>query len=644
MILSREYLRVHGLVAVLASVTVAACGNSDSDEGPKAMESAEDGAESSDSSAEAEEERGDNDDNDDPSAGDKVEPGGAAGDMARSDDEEPAADDGSGEPAGDGSSECQTFENSFDAIQKLIFERRGCTADACHGEAKVGGLDLRAAASYESLVDAPSSNNSMARVQPGTSNESFLYNKLAAATDPERVKTTGSPMPVGTDPLTAEELQAINLWIIKGAPKTGVVADLVSGVDLSSLLDACLPPAKPVMTKPLEPPAAEEGVQFLLPAYVLKAGTEIEQCIPFAYDFSDRVPAEYKDEARNVMFVNGSRVRQDPQSHHLVVWNPIQGLSEVPADEAWTCHGGERDGEVCDPSKGSSECGAAGVCAGAPTPGTLCGIDVTALSAGGLDGVPEELRELLASGGLPAQVANSQSPQEYIPPIDGVFWEMPLSGVLWFNTHAFNLSDQDTVLNARMNFYYAKSRQREMKPVNVIDNNYIADGQAPFTRETYCAKYVVPQDYSIAILTGHTHRRGERFWVTNAAGEMIYENFSYSDPIYKRFEPWMVFDSPSDADRTLEYCATYSNGLTADDQFDTDLVTRASRMPERTSCEPVACVAGKVGQACSTDQDCDSMPSADDGFCDACTITKGTTTENEMFVLMPWFVLPEAGQ
>jgi hypothetical protein len=57
-------------------------------------------------------------------------------------------------------------------------------------------------------------------------------------------------------------------------------------------------------------------------------------------------------------------------------------------------------------------------------------------------------------------------------------------------------------------------------------------------------------------------------------------------------------------------------------------------------CTPVACVAGKVMAACTTDRDCDSAPGKSDGDCDACPILAGQTTENEMFVLEPWYVLP----
>jgi hypothetical protein len=61
-------------------------------------------------------------------------------------------------------------------------------------------------------------------------------------------------------------------------------------------------------------------------------------------------------------------------------------------------------------------------------------------------------------------------------------------------------------------------------------------------------------------------------------------------------------------------------------------------MPERISCTPVACIAGKVMAACAKDADCDSSPGI--GDCDACAIKGGPTTENEMSALMPWYVMP----
>jgi hypothetical protein len=43
----------------------------------------------------------------------------------------------------------------------------------------------------------------------------------------------------------------------------------------------------------------------------LEGGSEVENCTPFLYDLSDRVPDRFKDAKRGVMFVDSSRVRQD---------------------------------------------------------------------------------------------------------------------------------------------------------------------------------------------------------------------------------------------------------------------------------------------------------------------------------------------
>jgi hypothetical protein len=548
-----------------------------------------------------------------------------------------------GTPIGPGG--CKSFDSSFAAIQALVFERHGCTAAACHGQAKVGGLDLSASSAWEALVDVASANSRNKRVQPGAPGESFLYQKLEAATRPGSVQIAGSPMPIAAAALSESELEAVRLWIAKGAPKVGAVSEPTKGIDVGSLLDACLPPATPVKIKPLEPPLPDEGFQLRLPSYVLKAGSETEHCTPFALDFSSQVPAQYKDEARNVVYTNGSQVRQDPQSHHMVVWDPKKALSSVPENDTdWTCQGGSNDGKACSPRKGSADCGD-GACAGKSVPGTFCNGDSSSVLAGvgnvSLESVVALLDLFASTGGaLPGQIASTQTPQQITPPLDGVYTEVPLRGIFWFNSHAFNLTDKDTQLEARVNFLYAKERKREMKLVTDSSQVYIAAGTAPFTRKTFCAKSVVPQHYQIATLASHTHRRGERFWVKDSFGRQIYESFDYSDPAYTRFSPWLAFDAPDEASRTLEYCATFNNGLTKDDKPDLGLVTRASRMPERTKCTPVACVAGKVTAACTTDRDCDSTPGANDGDCDACAITGGPTTENEMFALMPWYVMP----
>ena len=143
----------------------------------------------------------------------------------------------------------------------------------------------------------------------------------------------------------------------------------------------------------------------------------------------------------------------------------------------------------------------------------------------------------------------------------------------------------------------------------------------------------------------HTHQRGEEFCIEDPAGSRIYDTFIYSDPLVQSYQPPMYFNSPNAADRRLTYCATYNNGVAPDGSPDVSTVRSRSTTPTNGNlCQPVACSDGLVGAPCSGPSDhatCDSVPGADDGFCDACAITAGVTTEDEMFVLITSTFVPE---
>src|SRR5262249_46575041 len=110
------------------------------------------------------------------------------------------------------------------------------------------------------------------------------------------------------------------------------------------------------------------------------------------------------------------------------------------------------------------------------------------------------------------------------------------------------------------------------------------------------------------------------------------------------YDPPLAFDSPNAIDRTLHYCSLYNNGMNPDGTPDPTLVTRLSLTPNSTKiaypagvCKPVACAAGKIGARCrgATDNhSCDTSPGSNDGLCDACPITGGESTQNEMFILI----------
>ena len=555
--------------------------------------------------------------------------GGGSADPVPGTDPDPVPTATPGEPV---DPECGSgsFDSTFEAIQEVVFERHGCTAEACHGSAQSGGLDLRRGASYANLFEVPSQGSSWQRLVPGEPSESFLFQKVSASTIPGSFDITGSPMPVAAAPLSEDVLEALRLWIEAGAPETGSVGDSVRGTSeyIEELLGACLPPATPITIAPLEPPAPEEGVQFRMPTYVLPAATEREVCFAQYYDWSDVIPARFQDPERGIFFVNGSRLRQDPHSHHLVIDHSHLGADFVDAPEfgAWTCKAGSRDGQPCDPLDASA-CDD-GLCGSAVTDSIAC------IGYGPPEGAVD-----VAGGGI----GGAQTAQQYDPPRDGVYVELPISGILYWNSHAFNLTTEDHHLNARQNFSFAEDRR--FRQVSIVDSHaiYIQNGQAPFTTERYCSEHVIPQGAQLLSLSSHTHKRGRNFTVDLPDGSRIYQSFSYSDPVDESYEPPILFDSTDAAQRTLTYCADYNNGVLEDGSPDLRLVTRLSTMPARTSCKPVACAAGKVGEPCkgvTDDASCDSSPGAGDGWCDACKITAGVTTENEMFVLTGRFIEP----
>jgi hypothetical protein len=523
-------------------------------------------------------------------------------------------------------SECadaQPFNSTFEAIQQVIFERYGCTQAVCHGSlAKQGGLELTPDVAYQNIIEKRSSSTSLNYIEPGDKDRSYLWLKLAAKTNPDLMpqgfQIVGSPMPNLPGALTENELEALRLWISSGAPETGTVAGT------ETLLDACLPPPEPITIKPLDPPAAGEGIQFVMPPWPLAAKSEHEICFATYYDITDQVPPQFKDPSGNLFRFSESELRQDPQSHHLIL-NRYSGSTDDihdPAFGAWTCIGGARAGETCEPTDLSS-CGE-GTCRSEIKESFAC------IGFGPATG---------GAGRYP--IGGAQAAQSHDDYIDGVFAQFPMKGILLWNSHAFNLTDTDTELNARLNYYFAPDQRFPVR--GIFDASHIFSANAaPFTTQTICNDHVLPQGARLFALSSHTHKHGKHFTVALPSSELIYESFIYNDPVDLTFDPPMAFDSPNRAERTLRYCSLYNNGVAADGSPDPDTVTRRSRVPSSAAqtiglCNPLACAEGNVGAPCNgvgDDRACDSSPGANDGFCDACNITGGESTENEMFILI----------
>jgi hypothetical protein len=625
-----------------------------------------------------------------------------------------------------------SFPSTFAAIQATIFESQshGCTNDLCHGAAVSGGLDLRHDVAYKNLVDVDALTvPNIKRVFAGEKEYSLLWLNLAAKTDPSEWKAPLRPMPLDPNPaLSADELEAMRLWIQKGAPEEGVV----EGTD--TLLNACLPPPAPIDIKPLPPPEPGTGLQLSMPTWVLHGHSEREVCFASYYDVTDQVPPEFRGPDGTTFRYNLNTVRQSAQSHHLIVYQ-YQGQA-APTDPIWgeyRCDGGAHDGETCNPTD-VSVCGA-GQCSTVPANSFGC------VGFGAGDGVGA------TSVGF---VQIQRTAGEFRLP-DGVYLELPLKGLLLWNSHAFNLSDTDTTIQAWLNFYFTAPEEQKTPMEQIFDVSELFKPQVPaFSTEEVCNLHELPQDAHLFELSSHGHKRMKR-WRTfigaytcdggpnagqacdpfgadfaspafcpgarctsmtrprcgdcnsdgsvrvdeiitgaNAALEtvpvdacveadvnddqrvtvdeiltavhagltrvpdpvernlddsFVYVSQIYNDPVVDRFEPPMIFSRPNASDRSLTYCALYDNGFTNPDDVKRKSTSPIPSIPVAGGpCQtPTNCVSGQVGAPCSglsqakRDASCDSESGKGDGLCDACPLTGGVTTEDEMFLLVGKF-------
>ncbi|MDG2307052.1 MAG: hypothetical protein P8R42_20870 [Candidatus Binatia bacterium] len=528
------------------------------------------------------------------------------------------------EPPAPNPSDCEEFDSTYGAIQELVFERKGCTAEACHGNSGAGGLDLRADVAIENLIDAPSVGSRLARIVPKQPLKSYLFLKLAAATDPQQLagqEIVGSPMPLSGNGLTEDQLEAMRIWIEAGAPATGAVtgnAGRGSGY-VGDLLGACLPEADPVEVAPLPIPAADEGVQLVMPPHPIAAGGEVEICFASYFDFSDQIPTRYLDETGDFYYAQREEKREDPNTHHIIVMKPSVDLDLIHdlSYGGWVCADGGRAEEVCDPLQ-PSDC-----------PDSLCRTHIfDSVTCGGFG--PAEGRP---NGGI-------NFDETYLIPeikTKGFFTKLPVRGLVYWNSHAFNLTTKDTLHRVWRNFYFTDDLQFQMTHFNHFFAISAGAGTEPFTKKTVCSTRTFEPDEQILYLASHTHKRGEFFWIENPDGDVIYESPFYDDPLFKSYDPPLQYTADDPAGRTVTYCATYNNGVNDDGSPNVDTVTRLSRKPARSSCTPVACAEGRIGAPCAGTTDhvtCDTEPGDGDGLCDACQITGGLTTDDEMFVML----------
>lgn len=396
---------------------------------------------------------------------------------------------------------CNTgsFASTYALIQSVIFERHGCTNDVCHGFARQGGLDLRSEHSYDELVEVEARTVAgQKRVVPGRRDASLLFTNVAAKTLPNQYRAPIRPMP--PDPLPAlslGELELLRRWIEAGAPREGTVPGT------GELVDACLPPPKPISIRPLDPPPAGRGIQLRMPAWTIAPHSEREVCFATYYDVTDQVPEKYRA-YRQFLGREGvtfrywrNEVRQDPLSHHLIV-NLYLG-NAGPDDPVWgtfRCRGGSRDGELCRPTD-TQFCGS-GICASDPQDAVGCigfgpADSNTGINRAGFSGGQETATEFR------------------LPP--GVYAEIPTRGIIIWNSHAFNLTDEPGKLEAWLNFEFVEPEQQQSFAQPIFDGKDIfkMTEVPPYTTKEVCSHHELPKGARLFELSSHGHKRMKRW-------------------------------------------------------------------------------------------------------------------------------------
>ena len=540
------------------------------------------------------------------------------------------------------------YDSTLEAIQAIIFDEPiySCSSQVCHGAgAASGGLDLSSAsAAYANLINVPSSTSPQtARVVPGDETVSVLYDKLHAGTNAVLPTYGGSPMPSGATPLTAAHLEAIRLWIRGGAPEDLVVDGT------QQHLATCLPEPDPVNIPQPDPPGAGIGAQFQQTPYFLGAQSEREICMSTYYDLTQTnlVPASARFACTDYpVETNPSQecfrwhrqvLAQDPKSHHSII-HIYQGNSTTADPEwgPWTYKlrdtSDPQQGQACDPTDVDPALGINPNCSGSVQNSIACigygPTDAQIGFAGGFSGSQESYYDQELS--------------------DGVYAVSPMSGIIVWNSHAFNTTGSDSTMDQFLNLDFAAPADQLYEAQQIFDSSdiFIMD-VPPFEQREYCGNYVIPSGSSLFQLSSHTHQWGVNFriWgppnssctpgLTCTEGppsQLMYTSTVYNDPLQLAVEPPIVYSGNTN-NRRFRFCSLYDNGSGPGSPA---VKQNSTLVGSGCSTSVRACMDGpNKGQVCNGDDSfCDSTPGAGDGVCDACPVIGGITTQDEMFIML----------
>jgi cysteine-rich repeat protein len=392
---------------------------------------------------------------------------------------------------------------------------------------------------------------------------------------------------------------------------------------------------------------------------------------------------------------------QDPQSHHSIIHVYTGQYSTAdPGWGQWTYkleptdpEYGSKNGQPCVPTDVDPATGQNRGCSGAVVPSVAC------VGYGPPDA--SQFGNIAGGGGgnLPT-FSGSQEPFYAQQLATGVYDTLPIAGVVVWNSHAFNLTPTPSTMAQYLNLDLAPPDEQRYPLQGIFAARWIfAQDTLPFTTEEVCATYTIPQHARLFELSSHTHVRGTRwrtwappntpcqpgcpapynvnpfFTPCSSDGDLpicagprpdppIYTSTDYSDPLQLEFDPPKAYHSEAEEDRTFLFCSRYDNGSTPESPH----VKRRSQTPMPPGlpglpgipfpispdllnlygiggpcpAEQTYCVDGpNRGAHCGGDHSLCGDPANE--WCDACAARGGVTTEDEMFILLGSYYIPEPG-
>ncbi|MBX3028119.1 hypothetical protein KF840_24795 [bacterium] len=94
----------------------------------------------------------------------------------------------------------------------------------------------------------------------------------------------------------------------------------------------------------------------------------------------------------------------------------------------------------------------------------------------------------------------------------GVYNEVPLKGMIIWNSHAFNTTDTDGKLEGWLNFYFAPPEEQRFPLRGIFDTSKIFTMNVPaFRAQEICNVHELPPNAKLFELSSHMHQRGKRW-------------------------------------------------------------------------------------------------------------------------------------